>query len=104
MLDSLTKQGFELKLGGEKVRATMMFTDIERFTDMCESVGDPEFILHNLNDYFERTTRHIFKHDGVVIKFIGDAIFAAWGAPLPDPDSARKAARAAWRTAGRGVL
>ena len=50
---------------------------------MCERVGDPEKIVEVLSDYFERTTGHIFDHDGVVIKFIGDAIFAAWGAPCP---------------------
>ena len=62
-----------------------MFTDLESFTNMCERVGDPERIVEALSDYFERTTGHIFDHDGVVIKFIGDAIFVAWGAPIIDP-------------------
>jgi adenylate cyclase len=64
---------------------------------MSERVGDPEKIVSTLNEYFERTTSHVFDDDGVVIKFIGDAIFAAWGAPLPEPQSALKAARAAWK-------
>jgi adenylate cyclase len=96
MLDRLTEDGFQMKFGGEKVEAAMMFTDLESFTDMCERVGDPERIVEALSDYFERTTGHIFDHDGVVIKFIGDAIFAAWGAPIFDPLSPLKAARAAW--------
>jgi adenylate cyclase len=96
MLDRLTEDGFQMKFGGEKVPAAMMFTDLESFTNMCEKVGDPERIVEALSDYFERTTGHIFDHEGVVIKFIGDAIFAAWGAPIPDAAAPVKAARAAW--------
>jgi len=97
MLDRLTAEGFKMRVGGEKIEAAMMFTDLENFTNMCERVGDPERIVATLNDYFERTTGHIFDNDGVVIKFIGDAIFAAWGAPLAEPQAALKAARAAWK-------
>lgn len=97
MLDRLTREGFKTNLGGEKVQAAMMFTDLESFTDMCERVGNPERIVETLNDYFERTTGSIFDHDGVVIKYIGDAIFAAWGAPLHDPEAPIKAVRAAWK-------
>jgi len=94
MLDMLTAEGFNIKTGGEKIEAAVIFTDLANFTNMCERVGDPERIVATLNDYFEKTTAHIFDHDGVVIKFIGDAILAVWGAPLKDPDSALKAARA----------
>ncbi len=96
MLDKLSEDGFKMKFGGEKVEAAMMFTDLESFTNMCEWVGDAERIVEALSDYFERTTGHIFDHDGVVIKFIGDAIFAAWGAPILDPLAPLKAARGAW--------
>ena len=96
MLDKLSEDGFKMKFGGEKVEAAMMFTDLESFTNMCERVGDAERIVEALSDYFERTTGHIFDHDGVVIKFIGDAIFAAWGAPILDPLAPLKAARGAW--------
>jgi len=96
MLDKLSEDGFKMKFGGEKVEAAMMFTDFESFTNMCERVGDAERIVEALSDYFERTTGHIFDHDGVVIKFIGDAIFAAWGAPILDPLAPLKAARGAW--------
>lgn len=96
MLDRLTEDGFSTNLGGEKIQAAMMFTDLEGFTDMCERVGDPERIVDTLNGYFERTTGSIFDHDGVIIKYIGDAIFAAWGAPINDPEAPIKAVRAAW--------
>jgi adenylate cyclase len=97
MLDRLTAEGFNTNLGGEKIQAAMMFTDIEAFTDMCERLRDPQRIVETLNHYFERTTGSIFDHDGVIIKFIGDAIFAAWGAPLADPAAPVKAVRAAWK-------
>jgi adenylate cyclase len=96
MLDRLTAEGFSTDLGGEKVEAAMMFTDLENFTHMCERVQDPQKIVETMNTYFERTTSGIFEDDGVVIKFIGDAIFAAWGAPIPDPQAANKAVHAAW--------
>ena len=97
MLDRLTAEGFHTDLGGEKIQAAMMFTDLEAFTDMCERIGDPQRIVETLNGYFQRTTGSIFDHDGVIIKYIGDAIFAAWGAPLADPDAANKSAHAAWK-------
>ena len=97
MLDRLTIEGFNTNLGGEKVQAAMMFTDLEAFTDMCERIHDPQLIVETLNDYFERTTGSIFDDDGVIIKFIGDSIFAAWGAPLADPAAPNKAIRAAWK-------
>ena len=104
MLDQLTAQGFRMKTGGEKVDAAVVFTDLADFTSMCERVGDPEKIVATLNDYFERTTCHIFDHDGVVIKFIGDAILAVWGAPLPEPDAALKAVRAGWKLSQDAML
>jgi adenylate cyclase len=100
----LTADGFDIKTGGEKVEAAVIFTDLANFTNMCERVGDPERIVATLNEYFEKTTAHIFEHDGVVIKFIGDAILAVWGAPLKDPDSALKAARAGWKLSHDATL
>jgi adenylate cyclase len=93
----MTAQDFTANLGGEKVHAAMMFTDLEGFTDMCDRVRDPARIVEILNDYFQRTTGSIFDHDGVIIKFLGDAIFAAWGVPLEAEDAPSKAARASWR-------
>jgi class 3 adenylate cyclase/CHASE2 domain-containing sensor protein len=96
MLERLATENYEVRTGGESVEVAIMFTDIESFTDMCERVQDPEIILQTLNDYFQRTTSHVFEYDGVVVQFIGDAILAAWGAPIRDPDAATKAAHAAW--------
>ena len=97
MLEQLTDNGLDLNPGGDKTMAAMMFTDIENFTDICQRVRDPSHIVEHLNGYFQRTTDRIFEHDGMVIKFIGDAIFAAWGVPIADEHSAVKSVRAAWK-------
>lgn len=96
MLERLMDEGFQLDPGGDKTRAAMMFTDIENFTDICQRVREPMHIVDPLNGYFQRTTERIFKYDGGVIKYIGDAIFAAWGVPFPDEHAAVKSVRAAW--------
>lgn len=96
MLDRMTREGFNTNLGGEKVYAAVMFTDLEDFTALCERIGDPERIVATLNRYFERATGSIFDDEGIIVKFIGDAIFAAWGTPFPDPEAPRKAIRSAW--------
>src|SRR6185436_8939621 len=48
-----------------------------------------------LNEYFSDATRHVFEFQGTLVKYIGDAVFAIWGAPLPRPDHATLACRAA---------
>lgn len=104
MLDRLTREGFNTRLGGDKINAAVMFTDIEGFTNMCSRIKDPQRIVETLNDYFERTTSSVFDYDGVIIKYIGDAIYAAWGAPVSDPHAALNAVRAAWRLFGNDKL
>lgn len=96
MLERFTDESFQLDPGGDKTHAAMMFTDIENFTDICQRVRDPLHIVEHLNGYFQRTTDRVFNHDGGVIKYIGDAIFAAWGVPFADEHAAVKSVRAAW--------
>lgn len=97
MLERLTTEGFRTRLGGEKVHAAILFTDLEDFTELCARIRNPERIVETLNDYFQRTTASVFEHQGIIVKYIGDAIFAAWGAPIADPNAALHAARAAWK-------
>jgi adenylate cyclase len=97
VLNLLEKRGYDVKPGGERIMAAIIFTDIEGFTEMSEKVKNPEQIVATLNDYFRRTTSHIFDHNGTIIKFIGDAIVAVWGAPVPDPAAAKNSVDAAWK-------
>lgn len=99
LASEIAERNFALAPGGEKVVATMVFTDLEGYTTLSEKLGDSARLGEELTRYFTRTTDEILAEQGTVIKFIGDAVFAAWGAPLPQPDHAIRAVRAAWRLA-----
>jgi adenylate cyclase len=96
MADHVSRTDFSLKPGGRKTEASVVFTDIKAFTTLCEELRDPQRISDILTDYFTETSRHVLEQDGTIIKYIGDAVFACWNAPLADPDHAVKAVRAAW--------
>jgi adenylate cyclase len=89
-----------LKLGGEKRERTVLFSDIRGFTSISERL-DPEMLVELLNVYLGEMTEVIFSHDGMLDKYIGDAIMAVWGAPLPQADHAARACRAALGMLGR---
>ncbi|MDH4395384.1 MAG: adenylate/guanylate cyclase domain-containing protein [Limnobacter sp.] len=82
------------KLGGENRELTLMFTDLADFTAMAEKLP-PEATVEVLTEYFNTMTAIIHKYKGTVDKFIGDAIMAFWGAPLPDDNHAENAVLAA---------
>ena len=84
----------KLALGGEKKELTIMFSDIRGFTALSEGLS-PEHLTHLLNKYLTQMTEIVLSHDGVLDKYIGDAIMAFWGAPLPQPHHAERAARTA---------
>ena len=95
MADRIANSEFDLALGGKEVEATVMFTDLEGFTKMSESLA-PADVSKILTAYFNHTTRVILQEDGTIIKYIGDAVMAVWGAPLPDKRHAERAVLAAW--------
>ena len=78
---------------GSKVEITVLFSDIRGFTTFSENTT-PERIVEMLNTHFSRMAEIILRHDGTLDKYIGDAIMAFWGAPVPDKDHAEKAVRA----------
>lgn len=83
-----------LKLGGEKREMTVLFSDIAGFTTLSENLP-PEKLAKALNVYLSRMTDVVFENNGVVDKFIGDAVMAFWGAPIADPDHAYNACKTA---------
>jgi adenylate cyclase len=83
------------ELGAPEVReVTILFADISGFTSMSETMS-PSSVALLLNDYLSRMTDVIFKYEGTLDKYIGDAIMAVFGAPLDMPDHAPRAIKAA---------
>jgi adenylate cyclase len=83
-----------LRLGGERVRATVLFTDLAGFTEISERM-EPEGVVSILTRYATEMTKIIFKYNGTLDKFIGDAVMALWGTPAEDSVQALHACRAA---------
>ena len=94
VINEMLKDPSKLKLGGDKKDLTVMFSDIRGFTTISESLT-PEELVHLLNEYLTAMTNIVFKYDGLLDKYIGDAIMAVFGAPLDQPDHAEKACRTA---------
>lgn len=82
-----------IRFDGQKRRLTILFSDVRGFSTISEH-ADPVKILEQLNEYFEAMTDIVFKHDGILDKFIGDGLMAHWGAFTPDRPNAELAARA----------
>lgn len=82
------------ELGGQAKRVTVLFSDIRNFTTISEKLTAKE-VVEMLNTYFERACTALLAEGATIDKFIGDAIMAEFGAPLDQPDHARRALRAA---------
>jgi len=83
-----------LRLGGEKRRITVLMSDLRGYTRFAEH-GDPVGVMAVLNDYLGRMADIVIAHGGTINEFIGDAIFAVFGAPVEHPDHAERAAATA---------
>jgi adenylate cyclase len=81
-------------LGGESREVTVLFSDVASFTAISERLSPTELVRF-MNIYLSAMTDIIEEYGGFVDKYIGDAIVAVFGAPMDDPDHARKAVAAA---------
>jgi adenylate cyclase len=83
-----------LTLGGETRIMTVLFSDLRGFTTLSQNM-DPQALTALLNEYMTAMTEIVFKHDGVLDKYIGDAIMAFWNAPMWQEDHAVRACETA---------
>ena len=92
VVDQLVRDPSRMSLSGERRLMTYLFSDIEGFTTMSEGL-DSKDLARLLNAYLQGITKIVLKHDGMIDKFIGDAAFAIFNAPIELPDHAQKAVR-----------
>lgn len=84
----------KLELGGRKQKMTVFFSDVRGFTTISEKL-DPRALSDLLNSYLTPMTDLVFKNRGTLDKYMGDAVMAFFGAPVPYPDHAAWACRCA---------
>ena len=90
VIEALVEDPDKLSLGGERREMTAFFSDVAGFSTISESLT-PEELVNLLNYYLTEMCETISTTDGTVDKFEGDAIIAFWGAPLDQPDHAKRA-------------
>ncbi len=97
LVDSLASLK-ELHLGGAREEVSIFFADIRGFTTYSEQ-HDPEQVVEALNTYFSLAHQAIRSNDGIVDKYMGDAVMAHYNTPLlSQPDHAWLAVKTAWET------
>ena len=94
VVNELLKNPEKLALGGEERVMSVIFTDVAGFTTISEKLSPTELVVL-LNEYLTAMTDVIFRYNGIVDKYEGDAIMAEFGAPLPDDHHAVNACFAA---------
>jgi adenylate cyclase len=94
LCEEILKNPGLLSLGGRRQQVTVLFADIRNFTSMSESMA-PEAVVDVLNLYFTEMVDLVFKYQGTLDKFVGDALMAVFGVPLPIPQAATQAVKCA---------
>jgi adenylate cyclase len=90
VVDELLANPDKIKLGGEKKVCTVLFSDVAGFTTISEKL-EPEELVQLLNEYLTEMTNIVFKYDGMLDKYEGDAIMAVFGAPIAHGNHAYQA-------------
>ena len=94
LVDAIVEGRHPLSLGGKRAEVSVLFADVVAFTPLAES-RPAEEVVKLLNELFSMLSEIIFRHQGMVDKFIGDCVMAVWGAAETQPDHAKRAVAAA---------
>ncbi len=94
IVNELDAGGAEVSLEGESRVMSVLFSDVRGFTTISEGLG-PRELTQLMNEFLTPITATIHRHRGTIDKYMGDAVMAFWGAPLPDREHASHAVRAA---------
>ncbi len=94
VVQALIRDPDRLRLGGEKREISCLFTDIADFTPWLEG-AEPEEAVATLSTYLNEMCRITLEHDGTLDKLVGDALHVLFGAPVDQPDHARRAVHCA---------
>lgn len=96
LVERLARDPSQLRLGGDKRKLTILFSDVRGFTTISERLkDDPQRLTALINRLLNPLSQVILASGGTIDKYIGDAIMAFWNAPLEDPDHAVNAVAAA---------
>lgn len=94
MCEEILKNPALLQLGGRRQEVTVLFADIKGFTAMSETMS-PEEVVEVLNLFFTEMVDLVFKYQGTLDKYVGDALMAVFGVPVPLTDAATRAVQCA---------
>ena len=94
VVDELIERPELLSLGGEERVLSVLFSDVEGFSTISEHIT-PTMLVELLNEYLTTMTELVVDHGGIIDKYLGDALMAEFGVPVPLEDHALRACRAA---------
>jgi class 3 adenylate cyclase len=94
IVDEILESSQPVNLMGEKRTVSILLSDIRGFTSLSEQL-EAEDLVSYLNSYFSEMIEIILEHEGMLDKFMGDAILALFGAPLGHDDDSLRAVKAA---------
>jgi adenylate cyclase len=94
LVDEMAKNPEEFSMQPESREMTVLFSDVRGFTTISEGL-EPKELSRLMNEFLTPLTEVIYRHRGTIDKYMGDAIMAFWGAPLPAKDHAKQGILAA---------
>jgi adenylate cyclase len=94
VVDEILKNPEQISLTGERREVSVLFCDLRGFTTLSERLP-PEEVVALLNEFYTLMIETVFKHEGTLDKFLGDAVMAVFGAPIAHKDHSVRAVRTA---------